>query len=93
MTQKRRHRIFFSGRVQGVGYRRFVKRQADRLGLRGWVKNLPDRRVEAVAEGDQVNLDILVNRCWDGPALAMVRGVDIHEEPYTGEFSDFKIRY
>jgi acylphosphatase len=85
--------LYVSGRVQGVNYRAFVKREALRLGLTGWVRNLPDRRVEVVAEGEEGQVERLVQLCGEGPPLAMVRGIESHREPSTGSFSSFSIRY
>lgn len=92
MPEARIH-LHISGRVQGVSYRSFAVREARSLGLTGWVRNLPDRRVELVAEGAEASLDELVSRCRDGPSLAIVRGIDIQREPPTGEHSTFIIRY
>lgn len=68
-------------------------REARSLGLTGWVRNLPDRRVELVAEGNEENVEDLVSRCWEGPPLAIVRGIDVRREPPTGELDSFRIRY
>jgi acylphosphatase len=85
--------LYVSGRVQGVNYRSFVKREALRLGLTGWVRNLPDRRVEVVADGEEGQVERLVRLCGEGPFLAMVRSIESHREPPTGSFSSFNIRY
>lgn len=66
-----------SGRVQGVMYRDFVKRGARRLGLRGWVRNLPDSTVEVLAQGERGALESLVRRMRRGSLLSRVDGVDI----------------
>ena len=79
------------GRVQGVGFRWFVQRQAAALGLHGWVRNRPDGAVEVVAEGPADLLDALVEDLRHGPDGAGVSGVDAHREPPTGEFVSFKI--
>ena len=85
--------VYFVGHVQGVGYRRFVKQQAIRLGLTGWVKNLPDGRVEAIIEGYSDGLKTLVQKCRIGPSLSKVTDILVTVEPFTGEFSGFKVRY
>ncbi|MCS6988241.1 MAG: acylphosphatase [Chloroherpetonaceae bacterium] len=64
-----------NGRVQGVGYRWFVQRAAERLGVKGWVRNLPDGTVELEAEGDSEALDALVTELKKGPIGASVREV------------------
>jgi len=93
MGSLQRIHVFFSGHVQGVGYRRFVKRQATRLGLTGWVKNLPDGRVESIIEGYTKDIDIFIQKCNRGPSLSKVKNIMVTAEPFTGEFSGFKIRY
>ncbi len=92
MAQKRVH-VFISGKVQGVWFRSYTKKEADRLGVKGWVRNLPDGRVEAVFEGEEEAVEAMVRWCHEGSPLSRVTGVEAHEEPYTGEFKDFTIRY
>jgi acylphosphatase len=79
MTACRRY--FIRGRVQGVGFRYFVQREAVRLGLRGWVRNLDDGRVEVLAEGSTAQLAELEGLLYSGPRWAEVRGVDSEEAP------------
>lgn len=82
------------GHVQGVGFRWFVQREARRLGLTGWTRNLPDgRRVEVVAEGDRAALDQFVETLRRGPAGSHVEAVDASHSPATGEFTAFEIRH
>ena len=69
-------RIFVSGRVQGVGFRDWVVRTAQRSGLTGWVRNLKDGRVEIVAAGDEEALQALVDGCRQGSPLARVEHVE-----------------
>lgn len=69
--------ILVSGIVQGVGYRAWTERNARDLGLMGWVRNLEDGRVEILVEGEKKLVDELIDRCYDGPRHAEVRGVDI----------------
>ncbi len=92
MGKKRVH-VFISGRVQGVFFRAYTKEEADRLGLKGYVRNLPDGRVEAVFEGEEEAIEAMIRWCHVGSPHAKVTGVEIHEEPYTGEFKEFEIRY
>ncbi|MGH7645540.1 MAG: acylphosphatase [Gemmatimonadales bacterium] len=73
------------GRVQGVGFRWFVWREAERLGLAGWVHNLPDGSVEVVAQGPEAALQDLDRALGQGPQLARVDGVDRLEAPQEVE--------
>ncbi len=89
---KRVH-AWISGRVQGVFYRASTHSEAVRLGLKGWVRNLPDGRVELVAEGPGEAVDALIAWCRQGPPAARVDGIEAVEETVTGEFQDFSVRY
>lgn len=89
---KRVH-VFVSGRVQGVFFRAYTQKEALRLGLKGWVRNLPDGRVEAVFEGDASAVEEMIKWCHRGSPGAIVTKVEVREEPYKGEFSTFEIRY
>jgi len=72
-------RLLISGRVQGVGYREWARGQALDLGLVGWVRNLRDGRVEALACGDDAAIARLVHCFGEGPRLARVDGVDVSD--------------
>lgn len=72
-------RLLISGRVQGVFYRGWTVRQAEALGIFGWVRNLRDGRVEVLATGDEEALDELIRRCRQGPPAAEVRDIEISE--------------
>jgi acylphosphatase len=89
---KTRAHVFVSGRVQGVFFRQKTKQQADSLGVNGWVRNLPDGRVEAVFEGEEEAVKALVEYCHHVPSYARVTNIDASWEDYRGEFSDFKMR-
>jgi acylphosphatase len=89
-----RHRrtCYFSGRVQGVGFRYTVKNVALQYNVHGFVKNLPDGRVELVMEGPDPDMDQLVsdvNQRMNG----FIKRVDQVEDPATGEFQQFLIRH
>ena len=86
--QKRLH-AFVCGRVQGVWYRASTQKTAQKLGLNGWVRNLPDGRVELVAEGDEQALQQLLNWCWQGPTLAQVSDIQHEWSHATHVFNDF----
>lgn len=85
--------IYVLGRVQGVFYRSNTRRKAQELGLTGWVRNLPDGRVEIVAEGERGKLERLIEWCWSGPPLARVERVESKWEKPKGEFNSFIIRW
>lgn len=87
---KRIH-AYVSGIVQGVGFRYFVYRYAKMLGLKGFVRNLPDGRVEVVAEGEEENLRRLVSLLWQGPVGAYVKNVEVEWSEAKNEYSDFEI--
>ncbi|MDH6085357.1 acylphosphatase [Umezakia ovalisporum] len=77
-----RAHVLVSGRVQGVGYRYATVDTASQLGLTGWVRNLPDNRVEAVFEGAGAVVEEMVRWCHIGPPAAMVKDVVVeYEQP------------
>jgi len=90
---KARAHIVVSGRVQGVFFRSETQDEANRRNVSGWVRNLPDGRVEAVFEGEKEDVDRLIEFCRRGPPGAQVSKVDVQWEDYVGEFRGFKIRY
>jgi acylphosphatase len=81
-----------SGRVQGVGFRYFVLREATDLGLTGWVANTRDGSVRCVAEGPRDRLDILLDRLRAGPPAAIVDHVSEMWMPATGTLGLFGVR-
>ncbi|MCP1335226.1 acylphosphatase [Futiania mangrovi] len=85
-------RIHVRGRVQGVGFRAFVERRAQMLGLSGWVRNRADGSVEAVAAGPQESLDDLVAACREGPRAARVSAVEVLAEADAPQTRDFAVR-
>jgi len=88
-----RAHMFVSGRVQGVFFRDNTRRWASSLGLKGWVRNVYDGRVEVVAEGEKSKIEALIERLWQGPPMSRVENVEVTWETYTGEFSDFRVSY
>ena len=80
------------GRVQGVGYRIFVVREATRLGLTGWVANEASGRVRCVAEGPRAALEALLGDLRDGPRGVWVERVDASWSAANGTFSGFDVR-
>ncbi len=88
-----RVRSLVSGRVQGVGYRAAARAEAQRLGLAGWVRNLPDGRVELWAEGEAVQLERLLGWARRGPPGARVTEATAEWAEASGLGGDFQIRY
>ncbi len=81
------------GIVQGVGYRFFTERHARRLGLKGYVRNMPDGSVEVVVEGPKDKIETLIEYLKRGPFLARVERMDVEYRKPSGRFNTFTIRY
>lgn len=90
---KVRAHIIVSGRVQGIFFRSETKHKAKKHGVKGWVRNLRDGRVEAVFEGTEKAAKELIEFCKRGSHGARVTYVEVKWESYAGEFKDFQIRY
>ncbi|HUJ27372.1 MAG TPA: acylphosphatase [Myxococcales bacterium] len=86
-----RAELLVSGMVQGVFYRGSAQEEAMRLGLLGWVQNLPDGRVEAVVEGPKEQVDDFIAWCRQGPPAARVEDVRVKWGTATGEFRTFRV--
>ncbi|MGH2738998.1 MAG: acylphosphatase [Actinomycetota bacterium] len=84
--------VVVSGRVQAVFFRHETRERARARGLSGWVRNLPDGRVEAVFEGPGDEVDEMIAWCREGPPLAQVEGVEVRREDAQG-LKDFEIRF
>jgi len=78
------------GTVQGVFFRKFIKDNADELGVRGFVRNLEDGNVEVIVEGEDGKVNELVRRCEEGPGHADIKNVDVEEMRHQG-FDSFKV--
>jgi acylphosphatase len=85
-----RCRIFIKGRVHGVGFRSYAKKNADELFLKGTVRNTKDG-VEIIVEGYEPSIDKFVQRIKEGPRLAYVEDVQTLKQNPTNEFKDFSI--
>jgi acylphosphatase len=93
MTDAERLTARVVGRVQGVGFRWWVRSRAEDLGLTGWVMNDPDERgLTVVAEGPREHLDELEQMLWRGPSAATVEEVRASREPASGDFQRFQIK-
>lgn len=84
--------LLISGRVQGVFYRMHAHKKATALKLHGWVRNFPDGRVEAYAEGDEEALQAFIDWCHEGPPAAEVDQVEVKWEYGEDQYQDFRIR-
>lgn len=94
MVINRQHQahLIISGRVQGVFYRATCMEVAQRLGLTGWVKNLPGSEVEVLAQGEKEKIEKLIEWCKKGPPGAIVSNVDVMWENVLERFYEFRIR-
>jgi acylphosphatase len=88
-----RAHILVSGRVQGVFFRSETSYEAEKQGVKGWIRNLPDGKVEAIFEGEEESVKELVEFCRQGPRGAKITKVDVKWENYKGEFRSFEIKY
>jgi len=88
-----RKHVVVSGRVQGVFFRGHAQREAMALGLKGWVKNRPDGRVEAVVEGDATAVSEMLRWFHQGSPMSRVDAVEVKDETPTGEFRDFRVTF
>lgn len=88
---RKRLRVFVAGLVQGVNFRSWTKVQAERLNLTGWVRNLPDGRVEIRAEGEKENLESLLNLLQSGHPWARVEKTEVRWEEDRREFEGFSV--
>ena len=87
-----RAHVVAQGRVQGVGFRVFLRSQATRHGLSGWVRNLPDGRIETEVEGAAVLVDAFIQAVKRGPSLARVQDIEVEWiDPSSQGSSDFII--
>ena len=85
-------RVVFHGRVQGVWFRAFTSEQAKTAQLTGWVRNLANGSVEALFEGDRDKIEVVIEKCRQGPPSALVENTDIAWEQASGDFTSFKVR-
>ena len=82
--------LYVTGYVQGVFYRHSTARRARAAGLTGWVKNLPDGRVEALIQGERDAVQDLIEWCKHGPPHATVERIEVDWEAVSGDFSGFE---
>ncbi len=87
-----RAHVLVSGMVQGVAFRYYAQRKAEELGVSGWVRNLPDGRVEAVFEGTWEKVREMVRWCEEGPPHAGVEDVEAEFEAPGEDLDGFEMR-
>ena len=92
MKQQRVH-IFVSGKVQGVFFRQALKVVAKKNNVVGWVRNLTDKRVEAILEGDGKYVNLVIEWAKIGPANSHVDDIEVSNEEFKNEFSTFEVLY
>lgn len=85
--------IIVHGHVQGVGFRFYTKREADRLGVNGWVKNRPDGTVEIVAQSDKTTLQHFIAAVKTGSPASRVGHVHVDEKPEIRRYRSFQVRH
>lgn len=93
MPEKTRVHIFVSGKVQGVFFREKTRRLAEALGLTGWARNLPDGRVEIIAEGEKEKIEEILEFARRGSKMAKVDGIEVEWQEFRGEFKNFDIKF
>ena len=92
MKQQRVH-LLVSGKVQGVFFRQALKVIAKKNNVLGWVRNLTDKRVEAILEGDGKSVNSVIEWAKIGPANSHVDDIEINNEEFKNEFSTFDVLY
>jgi acylphosphatase len=90
---KSRAKVIVKGTVQGVNFRYYTQRQAAKYNITGWVKNLPDGSVAAVFEGEEQDVEAMVQWCRRGPPSARVTTLIAQPEEYREEFSSFSVNF
>ncbi len=91
--EKARAKAIISGRVQGVFFRASTQDAARGIGVSGWVRNLPNGKVEALFEGEREKVDLVIDWCRKGPEFSRVDNVDISFEAFKGDIHGFEIIY
>jgi acylphosphatase len=84
-------KLTIQGTVQGVFYRQFAKENADKLKLKGFVRNLTNGNVEVIVEGEKDNIEKLKGILLKGPQHSQIRNINKEEKKWTGDFKEFKI--
>ena len=90
---KSRAKLIIKGMVQGVNFRYYTQREAQKRNLTGWIRNLPDGSVAALFEGDEDEVEAMIQWCRHGPPAAQVTEMIVQPEEYRGEFQAFSIQF
>ena len=88
---KSRAKITIIGTVQGIFFRNFVKDEADKIGLKGFVRNLEGGNIEVVVEGDDEDIKPFIEKIKEGPKHAIIKDVLVEEKNWIGDFQDFRV--
>ena len=88
---KKAVKLVVNGTVQGVFFRQYVKDYADKMAIRGFVRNLEDGTVEIVGEGENEDIDGFVLEIKRGPKHAQIRNVSVEEKKWSGDYKEFKV--
>lgn len=92
LPQTFQQHLKITGRVQGVGFRHFTRQQAKEIGIKGWVRNMPDGSVETLLSGDEDQIEEMKRRLRKGPISSKVERIDeVQFEGVDSEFVDFKV--
>ncbi|HCM81974.1 MAG: Acylphosphatase family protein [Candidatus Gottesmanbacteria bacterium GW2011_GWA2_44_17] len=89
----KQYHLIITGDVQGIGYRSWIKREAQRLDIAGWVKNREDGSVEAVVQGEKKHVEQILERAKKGPEVAWVEKVIVTEQPVEKNLFTFEVIY
>jgi acylphosphatase len=90
---KSRAKLIVKGMVQGVNFRYYTQREAQKRNLTGWVRNLADGSVGAVFEGEEEDVEAMIQWCHHGPPSAHVTELIVQPEEYRGEFQTFFVKF
>ena len=93
MNEKVRAHLHISGLVQGVFFRDGAREKAEELEITGWVRNLPNGRVEIIAEGEKEKVEKFIEWAEEGPSTARIDDLEVEWQEYVGKFGSFEIRY
>ena len=90
---RKRAKLIIKGIVQGVNFRYYTQREAQKYNLTGWVRNLPDGSVAALCEGEEEDMEGIIQWCRHGPSSAHVTELVVQTEEFRGTFQSFTILY